>query len=506
MRQRNEFTLADVLEHAPGITAVRSTALDQDFYARAYKITAFHIDGGAAINPKLDPIALGVLFLGTPDLVEFDHVEILRGSDALFSGNANPGGAISLVRKRPQRNFAFELHAAGGSWDDARVELDITGPIARDGALRGRAAAVYAHDGYFYDVDAHEKEKIFAAFEYDSTDSATLTAGASYQWDEASYVGAGVPFYADGRDARLPRETALALDWPRYRSNLGGVYLQYRQQLAQEWALKLNAAGWRNEVEFAQGDFGQQIDPVTNAISEPSAVFTVSPNVHEQRTVDVTLTGTLDWFGWREEVAIGGDFTRLEFRGDNAFYISFGEPLRDLRAFDPHDYPDPRLTRPFDLRIKLTGVTDQYGGFASLRIYFDDAWSLVGGARISGDNRDAQLAVSSPLLFGGVEPLDARTSHVVTPYAGVMYALDRHYSLYASYADVYRAQPRLFQRTPGSLLGPIRGVSIEAGVKGEWRNGALNGSLAVYQIEQSNQAQDVSRPQNQGFDCCYYGI
>jgi outer-membrane receptor for ferric coprogen and ferric-rhodotorulic acid len=504
MRQRNDTSLADVLANAPGITTGRSNSLDQDFYARAYPINSFHIDGGAAINPRLNSNS-NLLFLGTPDLVEFDHVEILRGADGLFSGNADPGGAISLVRKRPQQNFALAFNATAGSWGDRRVEMDITGPLARDGALRGRAVAVYAHDGYFYDSDAHERKKIFGALEYDFTTAATVTAGVSYQWDDVLGVANGLPFYADGRDSRLPRDTALEFNWDRYRGDLGGAYLQYRQQLAPGWAVKFNASGWRAEAEFGYGDFGAEIDPVTNRLIEPSiAAFSASPTVHTQKTADITVTGALDWFGWREEVAIGTDFTRIETRTDNDVYVLAGE-VRDVRAFDPDDYPDPRLTGLPGIRLAANSAIEQYGRFASLRIYFDDAWSIVGGARLSGDRTDTQFSL--PLLQQTVS-MKLGTDHVVTPYAGLMYAFDRQYSLYASYADIYRAQKGLTERAPGKWLEPQRGVNVEAGIKGEWRNGALNGTLALYRIEQSNNPVTLSPPPvfvAGGSHCCYTG-
>ena len=60
-------------------------------------ILSWHIDGGAGRNPRATP--------GSPDLREYDRVEILRGSDALFSGNGSPGGTISPVRKRPLARF-----------------------------------------------------------------------------------------------------------------------------------------------------------------------------------------------------------------------------------------------------------------------------------------------------------------------------------------------------------------------------------------------------------------
>ncbi|MFC4314477.1 TonB-dependent siderophore receptor [Steroidobacter flavus] len=508
MRQRNEVTLSDVLANAPGITMARSNSLDPDFYARAYQITSFHIDGGAAVTPKIDTT---VMFLGTPDLIEFDHVEILRGADGLFSGNANPGGTVSLVRKRPQNNFAASVNATRGSWDTQRVELDLTGPIAEDGALRGRMAGVYAHNGYFYDIDAHERKKVFGALEYDVTDSATLTAGASYQWDKASPTTLGLPLYADGRDSRLPRDTALAPDWNRYRADLASVYLQYRQELSPGWALRVNASGWRAEVEYELASFNALIDPFTNMLSMlpvAEAGVTAGPNIHEQTSADVTVTGTLDWFGWREEVAIGADFSRFRPHAHNESYYGLGTAPIDPRAFDSSAIVNPALTRDADVDAFRSSILDQYGMFASLRIYFDDAWSVLGGARISGDRNRSRY-----IIRVGSRELDLSTDfgtdHVVTPYAGVTYAISRNYSLYASYSDIYRAQG-LYDRSPGNPLEPVRGVNIEAGIKGEWRNGAVNGSLAAYRIEQSNLAQLVSTPHDvttiSKRDCCYVGV
>ena len=121
MRQQNDTDLADVLAHAPGITMVRTSSLDQDFYSRGYQIASFHVDGGAALNPRIDP---ELLFLSTPDLSEFDHIEVLRGADALFGGNGNPGGTVSLVRKRPRDAYNLDCNASGGSWDNYRVEAE----------------------------------------------------------------------------------------------------------------------------------------------------------------------------------------------------------------------------------------------------------------------------------------------------------------------------------------------------------------------------------------------
>jgi outer membrane receptor for ferric coprogen and ferric-rhodotorulic acid len=141
IRQQNDTDLADALNHAAGITAVRTDSLGQNLYSRGFQITAFHLDGGAAVNAFDDA---SVPFFGTPDLSEFDHIEVLRGSDSLFGGKGNPGAAISLVRKRPLATTELSFSALAGSWDRYRLEGDITGPLGFDGALRGRLDGVYA--------------------------------------------------------------------------------------------------------------------------------------------------------------------------------------------------------------------------------------------------------------------------------------------------------------------------------------------------------------------------
>ncbi|MBS0422262.1 MAG: TonB-dependent siderophore receptor [Proteobacteria bacterium] len=505
MRQRNDATLQEVLEHAPGITTDRQSSVDQAFYSRGYRITSFHIDGGAAVDPQFEPNELSnTLFLGTPDMLEFDHVEILRGVDGLFSGDGNPGGTISLVRKRPQRNFALTFSASAGSWGNRRDEIDITGPMALGGDLRGRLAAVSDREGYFYNIDPHDKKKVFGSLGYDLTPFATLTAGASYQWDRAAVIQNGLPFYSDGSDPRFPRDTALRFDWTQYRSSLFGAYLQYRHELSPRWTLKLNASHWRTMAQFGLPFVSGEIDPVTNKLNElPQAEFSVTPNTNTQDTTDVTLSGALDWLGWREELALGADFTRLKVAADAEDY--YQKPLTDFRAFNPRDYPDPRALGPPAYEIVTNAASDRYGMYVSSRIYFGHAWSISGGARLSRDHTDVLFT------FPGLpQSLATRlhTDSVVTPYAGLMYSFRGHYSLYASYADIYLAQGSALEQSPGQFLGPIRGTNVEAGVKGEWRDGALNASLAAYRIEQSNLPIATTPPTNQitgAPKCCFDG-
>jgi len=62
------------------------------------------------------------------------------------------------------------------------------------------------------------------------------------------------------------------------------------------------------------------------------------------------------------------------------------------------------------------------------------------------------------------------------------------------------------ETSAGNLLDPIHGVNIEAGIKGEWHDGAVNGSLAVYRIHQDNWPVLIGPPRVGDMSCCYYGV
>jgi outer membrane receptor for ferric coprogen and ferric-rhodotorulic acid len=502
-RQQNSIDLGDVLSHVAGITTTRVGSLHEEYSSRGYLITSLHVDGGAALDPTFSGVAPMTLIQA--ELSEFDHVEVLRGSDALFTGGGNPGGTLSLVRKLPQRVFALETNASAGSWDKQRYEIDVTGPIAGDGALRARANAVYSSNDFYYDYASAEHTKLFAALAWDITPNATLIGGGSYQSDDAVPSETGLPRNADGSDARLPRDTAFVFDWQKQRARTTETYLQYRQAFAGDWNVKLNAANWSSRAEVANGLFGGFINPVTQGLNPPQLVFTESPIDLDQSTADATLTGVLDWFGARQELAVGGDFTRTHSRLSEVEYDPL-VPLADVRSFDPAAYPDPRRGGAPDFEIRGVTRREQYGVFASMRLYFDDAWSVVAGARVAGFTIDTEYSAS----FSGIDisgTTHSAGSGILTPYGGLMYNVNDHYTLYASYADIYGNSSNVL-RPDGSPVDVKHGVTLEAGIKSQWRNGALNGSLAVYRITQSN-SQLIAADQIPGMEydgiCCLVG-
>jgi outer membrane receptor for ferric coprogen and ferric-rhodotorulic acid len=503
IREQNSVDLGDILENTPGIGVRQTDSLDVTAYSRAFAVTSYHVDGGSALKPTIN--ALQFLYYGdNPDLSEFDRVEVLRGSDALFSSNSDPGGTVSLVRKRALATPSLEVSATLGSWNNYRIELDATGPLTDNGALRARADVVYATRDYFFDQAHLDRKKAFAVLEYDLTPTSTLTAGGSYQWDDALPLFTPIPAYSDGSDAHLPRSTSLTFPWAFYNTRMGNAYLQYRQQFADDWIVKLNTSAGRTIVDYGYGIFGDvPINPASPNLGSPLALFSTRPDNDTLGTMDATLTGKLDWFGLQERIAIGADFMRIRGRQDEEGYDSFGPPLTNVLAFDPQMYPDPRSTgespQP-SYREDEREVLEQYGGFVSLQVELNHSWSLSGGGRVASDI--FRFNVSDE--FGGIsikEGGETSDSHVLQPYGALMYRINGHLSWYASYADIYLAQNSIALRADGTPLGPQHGVTLESGIKGVWREGALNAYLAVYRVEQRDVPVHTQAPSNIP-NCC----
>jgi outer membrane receptor for ferric coprogen and ferric-rhodotorulic acid len=499
IRQQNDADLGDALNNAVGITVVQNNSLNKTFVSRGFTITSFHLDGGAVLESfSNSPI------YGTPDLGEYDHIEVLRGSDALFGGVGNPGATVNMIRKRPLATSEVTFSAYAGSWNNYRGEADITGPLGFNGELRGRLDVVFSDRDYFFKPASLKRKKVFGSLEYDLTASTLLTVGGSYQWDHALPVIDGLPFNEDGSDARLPRSLALAFDWSRYDTQAREYYAQLQQRFGRVWKLKLNATSLDKAAEFGYGAFGSPIDSNTKSLPVlPFAFFSSSPNSHDQFVLDGTLTGSLELFGRRVDVAVGGDYTHFKTDVPLQIAFSFEPALSNVFSFNPAAYPNPP-TPPSSI-FRSQAITNQSGEFATARVYLTETLSMSGGARASS-NRFSNILSQSFFGLNFSQTEDIKDNHKVTPFVGVTYDLNSHYSLYASYADINQTNGPA-RRIGGEFLPPADGIDRELGIKGAWRNGALNGMFVFYNIEQRGLAVVDPRASNADMSafllCCY---
>ncbi|BAV63380.1 Fe(III)-pyochelin receptor [Sphingobium cloacae] len=488
LEDQNLRTLTEALGQATGISVTSFDANRASYSSRGFEIDSLLVDGVPINNGNDDVNATA-----SPDMIMYDRVEVLRGPNGLFQGAGNPAASINLVRKRPLANTSLSAAISAGSWNNYRGEIDITGPISKDGRLRARLAGAYQENDYFYDVVHQKRSAIYGVVESDLTPDTLISIGGAYQWLDGP-SGQNIPFYSGGIDIGLPRSTYLGLAWTYYNFRNRYAFAEVKQRLSGEWkitALANYTRGLSNSNGGGiSGDVRLGIDPQT-ALGN----WGVSTPMRDYRSLqlgfDVFANGPFMLFGRKQELIFGAT-TRTQRGGYN---MLSGRRIGTMNIFDwnPYIIEEP----PLNTAIFMAPVysSKQSGIYGSLRMNPVARLKLILGSRVSWWKRESRYNPDAVWAFGSSSQ---RESDVVTPYAGATYDLTETLSLYASYSDVFQPQDGL--TWDGGGLKPIVGSNYELGIKGAFFEGALNASLAFYKILQRNRAiPDPEHPCVNGF-------
>jgi len=475
LREQNLRSLDEVMQHATGITVQPYQLLTTAYYARGFKVDSFEQDGV--------PVLMGNTAASPQDMAIYERVEILRGANGLMHGAGNPAATVNLVRKRPQREFGFEGMLSAGSWDRYRAQVDLGGPLNDSGSVRGRIVGAHEDRGYFYDVADQQSGLLYAVGEADLGPRTVLSAGVQTQRIRSTTNMAGVPRYADGGDIGLPRSTYLDADWDRFNWDTTRVFADLEHRFGAGWTAKISVNHLRADSNLKYAGAYGAIDRETGLGSRLMGGAYKFDNT--QTSVDAYLSGPFTLLGRRHELVAGGNAQRIATEQYSAALTPALNVPVNVFDWDPHGVPEPGTgpyVSPGETRLKQQGV------YAMGRFSLADPVTLALGGRMSWWNQRAPKARQQ------IDP-------EFTPYGGLIVDLSREWSLYGSYAQVFQPQSELTR--DGRPLDPITGTNYEAGIKGELAGGALEVSLAAFQITQKNRAQ-----QDPDWPCvgsnCYY--
>ena len=214
------------------------------------------------------------------------------------------------------------------------------------------------------------------------------------------------------------------------------------------------------------------------------------------RTMDVTLTGGFDWLGRRHDLIAG-----IDWRWAKSREIRPVEYAYDSRP-TPH-YPDnPVRINPGTLdmtapwRPAIWGSSAwsftpsrTWGAHASLRLRLTDSVSSILGGRLSSYHYGGRFNPTYNVVGNGAY----HKSHIFTPFFALNWDFNPHASAYVSYTDIFNVNNAYDAR--GKMVPPTSGANWELGLKTEWMDKRLVGSIALYQTDYKNQIRrDPSTP------------
>ncbi|WP_460410630.1 MULTISPECIES: TonB-dependent siderophore receptor [unclassified Pseudomonas] len=449
MDDQNMTSINDVVKGTPGLFLSQASGPGRQTYSsRGFDIDTIMYDG---LPSSYSPFSMAV----QPNLAMFDRVEIVRGATGLVTGAGNPSAAINLVRKRPTADQRVTLTGAAGSWDDYRGEIDASSPLNESGTLRGRVVSSYQGADSFRDKEENDHGLFYAIGEADLSDSTTATLGFSRQNEQTNYFWGGLPIGTNGHHLDLPRSTYPGTDWENRKLQIDTVFGEVEHRFDNDWKLHVAGSSSTLDGEFSGTYLSRYAGPLETTAYQ-------SHHTDKQRSLDVFASGPFEAFGRSHELVVGAS---------NRVYDATTKEYDPYTTAWPIGAPKPDFVRDG----KTRNVTTQDAVYLTSRLSLADPLTLILGGRLDWYDYDDRTADG-----------DYKVTRNLTRYAGLIYKLDDHHSVYASYTDIFTPQTQ--KDLGGKVLEPIVGENYEVGIKGEYFDGALNASLAVFQMDQTGRA------------------
>lgn len=467
--QIEDFGLMSVNDLLSSVTGVNVERVETDrtyFTVRGFEVSNFQIDGIGL------PFATGDQ-LGDLDTALYDRVEVLRGANGLMSSTGNPSATVNFVRKRPTKDLQASAGLTLGSWNNRRVDADVSGPLNDSGSVRGRFVAAAQKKDSYLDRYSLEKNVFAGVLEADLTADTTLTVGHSEQHNKPnSPMWGTLPLYkTDGTTTRYPASASTAASWAYWDTDDTQTFAELSHRLSNDWQAKASLTRRVLESDAELLYIYGNPNPATGM-----GLFTYpSKYNHTERQwiADVSLTGSYTLAGRKHELVFGGNSAK----SDNWLHSSddgIGTELTEEQVL-AGTFPRPAFDKG------TSGKADfhdrRHSLYAATRLNLADAWKLLVGANVT-------RASSHGDQYSEVHSYRKTKA---TPYIGATFDVDANHTAYASYAQIFNPQFKIAAND--ALLEPIEGSNAELGVKGEWLNKRLNGSFAVFHVIQDNTAE-----------------
>jgi outer-membrane receptor for ferric coprogen and ferric-rhodotorulic acid len=447
--------------------------------------TAYYKARGNYLGIEFDGVSVvsGLQYQTQFDLAMYDRIEVFRGPEGVMTGAADPidaGGTVNLVRKRPQDTFHIATETQVDTFGSVRQMVDVTGPLNKDGSLRGRAVIV-GSDG-LKSVDG-VREKTFMAYgalDYDINPRTTLSFSAAYEVDPVSGFDYGIG--GTPANTRLPSSYSqnFSPSWNYSYTSLAETNLNLTHKFENDWKSQTTLF-YRHELqssEYAYSGPGVNQDGFADYADQRQRI------TYDWFGADANVSGPVQLFGQTHTFTIGANYSLLTETSQSGFASLDGPFGGAYNVFDPDSVPQVSIPFSFGSNIR----TEQYGVYAQGRIHLAKPLTLVLGARETFFNEESQSFLPTVSDW----TTNTRMNGRFLPSAALVYDIVPWLSAYVSYSKIF--SPQTATTFAGGALPPATGEQFETGLKGTFLNGRLGATAALFRINTENVA--IADPDN----------
>ena len=479
----DDFSLDDinaVLESTPGVTVEQIETDRTYFKARGFEITNFLIDGLGT------PQTSGSI-QGTLDTAIYDRVEIVRGANGMMTGAGNPSATVNMVLKKPTYTTQVHASVSYGSWNNKRVDIDVSTPINDEHAVR----AVFTKQDKESYLDRYETDKTIAYLAYEGklTDDTLLNINyVNQQKDADSPLWGALPlYYTDGSPTNYDESTSTAADWSYWDNSAERIYVTIEQNLSATWVAKARYAHIKNEQNSELFYVYGTPDKETGlGLTGYASRYDYKDT---QDLFDLYASGKFELFSLEHDLSFGISQANMDFNDQSLYDYSTGNgfpAMPDLATWDGVIPEATLVDSPNGSDVQNT----QRSAYISTRIKLAEPLSIFAGVRYTDwETKGTAYSV-----------VQTRDDSEVIPYIGTVYDFTESLSAYASYTETFVPQKEL--DINAEQLAPVIGKSAEVGLKAQLLDEQVFVTLAYFDAKQDGLA--VALPGSLPSDTRYY--
>ncbi|WP_229263117.1 TonB-dependent siderophore receptor [Duganella dendranthematis] len=457
-----------VLATTTGVTVEKVETSRTYYTARGFDIVNFQYDGVGM------PVVFGNI-QGDLDTALYERIDVVRGANGLMASTGNPSATVNFIRKRPTVGTQASASVTVGSWNDRRIEGDVSTALNESGSVAGRAVLVHQQSDSYLDRYAPKKDVAYAVIDAHLSKDTLLTVGHTYETnrDKGPMWGALPLYYTDGTPTNYPIGTSTSASWSRWDTTTNSTFAELNHNLGQGWHVQgtLNYITDKSDSDL-QYVYGTPVKGVGGGLYAYPSQYGAD---QKQTLADIAVDGKFMLGGRQHDLAFGYSWSRSKLSDFSNYGQGIGTELPGQTAFDG-SYPMPT----FDAAYDGSHYEDRRNTvYLAARFNLADDWKVLTGL-------NSTRARSSGESYGTSK---YKSASKTTPYVGVVYDITRELSAYASHTQIFNPQSETDAN--GVPLDPVEGKTTEAGLKAALFDNKLNVSGALFQTKQENTAEQA---------------
>lgn len=449
------------------------------------------------------------------DFTNISRVEVVKGPASFLYGQLSPGGVVNIITKTPQPRFATTADITVGSYDQYRLEADVTGPFTTD--LFYRFSTSHGQDSHYWDAyDAHHvnfspsllwqpREKVAVSLKYEyfkKTEEPLLMQKPGYGPQVGPFATASDPNRSGEDVPGLSDEwnSMSLIDFRHSTTQAVSAWVNFKP--VEYWDLRTIYSHQEYVVDaLFSGNFGMANN--TTFLQGRRLRRQIYDN-HDD-TFEIQGVGKYQIKDTKLRLLLGAEYNKRSFNnwaGQAPNDPSLGSnptesplPLWDLR--NPATWNRAVQLLLSSLTANTTSQNTTYSeksAYAGTTFeFFEDNLLVLAGLRFtSAENQ----------LHDNITSLDdpKQTADALTPQYGILYKIKPEYSVYASYAQSFVPGSQTLRSPNGttSSADPTKGRGYDVGLKFDLTSIRASGTLTFFEVDNRNIVNDLAATNSAG--------